>query len=173
MHNRADSPEFHQLFDQADEDLHNFPEQVRHLWIRDCIRRGGWPPRRGHEWDTSFIDESLAYWQSVIWTREQVVLARDRLTDRSQFSLHILERVLRGANTAAARVMTDSIVRYTAVMDHILAYRAIPGVLVVRDVGAFDILDGGHRTTAWIHLQERSAPEAPDFADAWVARAPG
>ncbi len=172
MHNRVD-PDLQQQFDQADQDLPNFPEEVRQLWIRDCIRRGGWPPRRGHEWETSFLDEPLAYWQGVIWTREQVWLRRDRLTDRSQFSLYMLEPVLRGANTAAARVMTDSIPRYTAAMDYILAHRAIPGVLIVRDVGAYDILDGGHRATAWIHLQERGVPEAPAAADAWVARQPG
>ena len=166
----VDSPETLRQFEQADRDLAGFPEEVRLLWIRDCIRRGGWPPQRGHEWDTSFLDQPLDYWQRVTWTRERISLSRDRLTDPSQFSLLMLERVLRGVKSWATEVMKDSVPRYTSVMDYIQKHRAIPGLLIVRDIGAFDILDGGHRATAWIHFLERNAPEAPDSAEAWVAR---
>jgi len=151
-------------------DAPNIPDEVIRLWLLGFAEHRGWPPAENGDWDLSVAGEPISFWNDAVW--EKVNLDLSTLPySRGYFDSM---RGLRDAyvnnvdNQYSRDLGEDGKRRYGRCLKYIAANRVFPQppILVLTELGEFDVLDGNHRFIAYISTERayedfiRATPEA-------------
>lgn len=158
----------------------NIPEEVFQLWLDGRIEANGWPPTT-QVWKAALGNRSIAFWQSLTWSKKIVRLIFDHFSERSRLILQeIFEACAYNAPNRVNQYMGDQSSRkYVSLLKYIVDNHQMkqnlpkPPILLL-DGNFYEIADGNHRLSLFFFFRSQSSTK--DILDeeqlVWIGERP-